>query len=159
MEREKKPQLKISKKIMIVGIVMMVIAVICIIASVSGFIRAKRAYDIAYDQWHDDWWYSHTADLNDMPEMNFVGNIFSIFFSFVFLIVSIIVTVIGARPYMSKFAAKYNNEINTFTANELGKLNKTDEPKTAASRKTVCSACGAKLEKGSSTCNYCGKEN
>ena len=75
------------------------------------------------------------------------------------LIISLIVTVIGARPYMSKFAAKYNNEINTFTANELGKLNKTEEPKTTASRKTVCSACGAKLDKGSSTCNYCGKEN
>ena len=159
MAEEKKPALKISKKIMIIGIVMLVIGIICLIASIAGFISAKRAYDVAYDQWHDDWWYSHTADLNDKPDMNFAGNIFAIFFSVVFIIASIIVTTIGARPYMNKFAAKYVNEINSYTAQTLETLNKVTEVKPTSNRKTVCSSCGAKLDKGSSTCNYCGKEN
>ena len=158
MEQDKKPKLKISKRIMIIGIVMLVIAVICIIASISGFIRAKRAYDIAYDQWHDNWWNNHTADLNDMPHMNFAGNVFAIFFSFVFLIASIIVTVIGARPYMNRFAQKYNNEINSFAMEEVSKTNKVVETNSSSKKKT-CSYCGAKLDKGSTTCNYCGKEN
>lgn len=159
MEQEKKSKLKISKKIMIVGIVMLVIGIICLIASISSFVSAKRAYDVAYDQWHDDWWYAHTADLNDMPDRNYIGKIFLIFLSVALIIVSIFVITVGARPYMSKFAEKYNNEINSYATEELGKLQKTAEEKPSVNHKKVCGYCGAKLDKTSSTCNYCGKDN
>ena len=62
---KKKNNLKISKCLLIIGIVIFILGLVSLIVS-------SISYSQAYDQWHDAWWHDHTADLNDQPTVAFI---------------------------------------------------------------------------------------
>ena len=148
--------LKISKTIVFVGVILLLVGIVCLFLSITNFIDAIRSYNAAYDRWHDAWWNDHTADLNDKPTPNYFTKIIFIPISFTLIGFSIFLITIGARPYLSKFSQKYKSEISAYTSQES---QTTSQQKSTPTTKRECEYCGAKLEKDSSICSYCGKEN
>lgn len=162
MSFKKKFSPKISKIILTIGIILFVIGIICLVSSIRNFIDAKKAYDSAYDRWHDAWWNDHTADLNDKPDFPGISKFLPIVFSIFLTIASLVITMIGATPFLSKVAIKYRNEVKeaiTEVSTQKETAETTKKQNHTPKHNGECKYCGAKLRKDSSTCEYCGKDN
>ena len=163
MKEKKETNYKKSKVIMIIGIVLLVIGIIMLITNISAYNRAKRAYDAAYDVWFDNWWNNNSATLNDMPDNPSVEMTAGIAVSVFWIIISLFITFVGAGPFLTRHSMhngldSVTNEI-IHTETQTKESVTTSEETPAPRRKRECSHCGARLNKNSYTCDYCGKEN
>ena len=162
MKEKKMRSPKVSRVLLIIGIILFVIGVLWLIASISQFAQARQEYKEAYDAWHDAWWEDHTASLNDQPTFP-AGKGVPIVMSIFLIIGSLGISFVGAGPFLAKTARRYKNEITEALHKESEDKQETtpdkEESASTVSRRLECRYCGAKMSKGSHTCNYCGKEN
>ena len=169
-----KTNLKISKSLLTIGSVVFVLGIIFLISSIIS-------YNQAYDEWHDAWWYEHTADLNDQPTVAFI--IISIFVT----LVGLGILISGAKPYLTKFALKRHKEtleyagkdmtdvgtkmvdIGAHVANkaidevvlptiEKVKNSTTDDGEDSNGKMLYCRYCGKQIAVDSKFCNHCGEK-
>lgn len=171
---QKKTNLKISKSLLTIGLVVFVLGIIFLIVSIIS-------YNLAYDQWHDAWWNDRTADLNDQPTP-------------VFIIVSVFVTlaglgilISGAKPYLTKFALKHHKETLEYVGKDMTDVgtkmvdigapvaNKaidevviptvkkvknsiTNDGEDSSGKMLYCRYCGKQIAVDSKFCNHCGEK-
>ncbi len=162
MNNKKEKNFKKSKVLMIIGIILLVIGIIMLIANITALQNAKRVYEKEYDIWFDKWWNDKTATLNDMPDNPTFDMGGGIVVSIFWIIISLAITFVGAGPFLSKKTSNIGAEIMTRVKierqEEIEKTEKEQESITTR-RKRECEHCGAKLNRNSYTCDYCGKEN
>lgn len=163
MNNKKEKNFKKSKVIMIIGIILLVIGIIMLIANIAAFQKAKRVYEEQYDIWFDKWWNDKTATLNDMPDNPTFDMGGGIVVSIFWIIISLAITFVGAGPFLNKnkiaLDAEIMTRVNIEKREEQVTETKVETETTPARRRKECEHCGAKLNKGSYTCDYCGKEN
>ena len=141
MEQEKKQNLKISKTIMIIGIVMLVVAIVLLILSINKanadytiaeqkYNEQVAEYNAAYDDWYHRWWDLHTASPNEMPtKTDYVDDVLGPRYNPTFIIlsgfgilISFGVIFAGMRPYFLKFVLKRHKEVLDYTGEDISNV-------------------------------------
>lgn len=171
---QKKTNLKISKSLLTIGSVVFVLGIIFLIVS-------SVSYSQAYDQWHDAWWYEHTADLHDKPTPVFIT------VSVVVTLAGLVILISGAKPYLTKFALKRHKETLEYAGKDMTDVgtkmvdigapvaNKaidevvlptvkkvknsiTDDEADSSEKMLYCRYCGKQIAVDSKFCNHCGEK-
>lgn len=181
-EQKKKPNLKISNTLIVVGILIIIVAIILIVSNVNSY---KKDYDI----WHNMWWEEHTADLNDKPDFP----VFVILFSVFMFIGGGICLFTGLSPYITKLSLKHKKELLDYAGKDMtsvgtqivdigapvvnktvddvivpsvkkikdtmiGEKKNTGSVGKATEAKVFCKYCGKSIDADSKFCSQCGKE-
>ena len=171
----KKVSPKISKIILTIGITILVIGIVLIILGIVQQNELKQAYD----EWHQKWFYEHTATLNEKPSQVSVVLIVGIFVS----VISFVPIFMGATPFIAKTAFKLQKEtldyagedmtavgmkgidvakpvvkkgVDEIIAPSVGAIvNSIKDPN--ASEK-ICPNCGDKMDSDEEYCSNCGQK-
>ena len=113
---ENKDKLKISKKFLLIGGVLLAVGILMIIIGVSKYISARKQYDADYEAWNK-LFMNFQAGLDtkpDMPGFPFlaIAGMFVAFFGLPCLF-------IGLRPYIMKMGAKMHTETLDYAGKDI----------------------------------------
>lgn len=168
--------MKISKIMLIVGI-------IALIASLTCLIISSIDYNKNYSEWNDAFMNNPMIGFKDKPTDAFIV------LSAVATCFSVILFIIGLSPYISKLSLKHKKEILEYTGEDVQSvgttmvdigqpivnkdvddivapnlknikksLNNKNTEENTHNEKIYCKFCGKTIDKDSKFCSYCGKE-
>ena len=140
VKEKKKPDLKISKRIMLIGGVIIVIGIICLIFAIGEIAKYRaevQAIDVAYAQEMAEYneaykeWQQSGGSMLNRPQMpmkdvmnmpSAAGAIFKTFFSGVIILIGGVVLFVGAQPYITKFTLKHSMETLDYVGDDVTDL-------------------------------------